>query len=147
MQFMKQISILLLAAGLMGFPVFSCAQTTPTTAAKVAPEIVKPTIKTLPPAYNDKMLRLAEVLGSLHYLRELCGAKEGMLWRDQMENVLAKEEPTPKRKADLISRFNRGHRTFQEIYRSCTPLAVEAVNSYLREGGLVSASIASRYGR
>ncbi len=38
--------------------------------------IEPPKITTLPPAYESQMLRLSEVLGSLHYLRELCGAKK-----------------------------------------------------------------------
>lgn len=107
----------------------------------------KPVIKTLPPAYNDKMLRLAEILGALHYLRDLCEAREGMLWREQMENVLAKEEPTPERKAALIARFNRGYRTYREIYRKCTSSAVEAVNLYMRQGTRLSGEIPNRYGR
>lgn len=135
--------VLLIGVGLLG----SCPSAFAQAVTQPETEEPKPQIRTLPPAYNDQMLRLAEVLGSLHYLRELCGAKEGMLWRDQMANVIAREEPTPRRKADLISRFNRGFRSYQEIYRECTPIAVEAVNSYLREGKGISGGIASRYGR
>ena len=31
--------------------------------------------------YDDKLLRLSEILGAIHYLRELCGAREGQTWR------------------------------------------------------------------
>lgn len=106
-----------------------------------------PKIKTLPPAYNDKMLRLAEILGSIHYLRELCGAGDGMVWREQMENVIESEEPTPERKAALIGRFNHGFRSYREIYRECTPTAVEAVNLYMQQGTKLAGEIPSRYGR
>ncbi len=119
----------------------------PQAVVKPEAETAKPIVKTLPPAYNDQMLRLAEILGALHYLRDLCSTREGMLWREQMENILEKEEPTPKRKAELISRFNRGFRSYQEIYLECTASAVEAVNSYMREGTRLSGGIASRYGR
>ena len=34
--------------------------------------------------YDEKFLRLAEVLGAIHRLRNLCGAEEGNKWRDQM---------------------------------------------------------------
>jgi uncharacterized protein (TIGR02301 family) len=105
-----------------------------------------PDIKTLPPAYNKQMLRLAEILGAVHYLRELCGADEGMLWRDQMENIVENEKPTAQRKAEIFSRFNRGFRTYREIYRKCTPSAVEAVNLYMRQGTRLAGEIPSRFG-
>jgi uncharacterized protein (TIGR02301 family) len=100
----------------------------------------------LPPAYDAEMMRLSEVLGSLHYLRELCGAKEGSLWRDQMEALLAAEEPTPLRQQMMVANFNRGYRGFQEIYRECTPMAAEAANRYLKQGVRLSAEIPSRFG-
>ena len=80
----------------------------------------------LPPAYEKEMLRLSEILGSLHYLRELCGAKEGQLWRDQMQELIEREEPTAERRASLIAQFNRGYRGFREIYRDCTPAAASS---------------------
>ena len=134
---------ILLAAMLLAIPCSPFAQTK----KKPAQEEPKPQVKTLPPAYNDQMLRLAEILGSIHYLRDLCGASEGTLWRDQMENIISSEEPTAERKAELISRFNRGFRTYREVYRECTPTAVEAVNLYMRQGTRLAGEIPSRYGR
>jgi len=32
--------------------------------------------------------RLAEILGALHYLRSICGANEGMKWRNEMQAVM-----------------------------------------------------------
>ena len=110
-------------------------------------EATAPQVRTLLPAYNDQMLRLAEILGSLHYLRELCGADEGQLWRDQMLNIMDKEEPTEERRAELVARFNRGFRTYREIYRSCTPPAVQAVELYIRQGIRLAGEIPNRYGR
>lgn len=112
--------------------------------AVVAPP--PPPVPTLPPAYEEPMLRLSEILGSLHYLRELCGAKEGQMWRQQMEAMIASEEPNDSRKALLIARFNRGFRGFQEIYRECTPSAAESANRYLQQGARLSAEIPGRYG-
>lgn len=105
-----------------------------------------PKIRTLPPAYNDQMMRLAEILGSLHYLRDLCGAEENQLWRDQMQDMLTKENPSRDRRLKLTARFNRGFRSYQEIYRECTPSAAEAANRYLRQGTRIAAEIPSRYG-
>jgi uncharacterized protein (TIGR02301 family) len=110
------------------------------------PEEAQPKIETLAPAYEREMMDLAEILGALHYLRELCGAKEGQLWREQMQFLLANEEPSAERKARMIARFNRGYRGYQEIYRTCTPPAAEAANRHAREGVRLAAEIPARYG-
>lgn len=103
-------------------------------------------IQTLPPAYDPQMLRLAEILGALHYLRELCEAGDALQWREQMETMLEKEEPNAERRARLIGRFNRGFRGYREIYRECTPAAANAANRYLRQGTRLAAEIPGRYG-
>ncbi len=101
----------------------------------------------LPPAYEEPMLRLAEILGSLHYLRELCKTGEEGEWRKQMEELLSVEDPTPDRRAKLIGRFNRGFRGPSEVYRECTPAAAEAANRYLRQGTRLAGEIPGRYGQ
>ena len=106
-----------------------------------------PRIRVLPPAYDAQMMRLSEILGALHYLRELCGANEGQLWRDQMSQLIEKEEPTEARRARMIARFNQGFRGFQETYRDCTPAALEANKRYIAEGSALASEIPSRYGR
>lgn len=114
--------------------------------AQQGSEANQPQIRALPPAYEKQMLRLAEVLGSLHYLRELCQAGDGLSWHGEMETLLEKEKPDETAKARMIARFNRGFRSFREIYRECTPSAAEAANRYLRQGIRLSAEIPGRYG-
>ena len=41
--------------------------------------------------YDEKLLRLAEILGAVHYLRELCSANEGLYWRERMKELLDAE--------------------------------------------------------
>ncbi len=106
-----------------------------------------PKITTLPPAYENQMLRLSEVLGALHYIRELCGANEGQKWRDEMQKMLKHEQPSEERRALLIANFNHGFRGFQETYRECTNSAIEANDRYIIEGIKLSGEIPSRYGR
>lgn len=108
---------------------------------------IEPQIKTLPPAYESQMLRLAEVMGALHYLRALCGADEGQLWRDEMQKLLKAENPIPQRRAQLTAHFNRGFRGYAEIYRECTKPASEAANQFLKQGMRLASEIPNRYGR
>lgn len=95
--------------------------------------------------FEPKLMRLAEVLGSLHYLRNLCGER-GNQWRDEMEKLLAAENPDPARRARFIANFNRGYRSFDGIYANCTSSATEAISRYMKEGEALSRDIASRFG-
>ena len=95
--------------------------------------------------FEPRLMRLAEVLGSLHYLRNLCG-EGGDQWRGQMEKLLEAERPDATRRARFIANFNRGYRSFDEIYVSCTKSAAEAINRYMKEGEALSREIAGRYG-
>ena len=107
--------------------------------AVAAPSLVAP--------YDDKLMRLAEVLGSIHYLRELCNANEGQMWREKMAALIAAEQPRPARKSRMISRFNRGYGSFNRTYQKCTPTALMAVDRYMKEGVTLASQITTRYGR
>lgn len=98
-----------------------------------------------PAPFDGDLLRLAEILGSLHYLRALCGANEGQKWREQMQALLEAEAPTGDRHSRLVASFNRGYRGFQQTYRTCTPAANLVVRRYLDEGARISREITARY--
>jgi len=98
-----------------------------------------------PPIYEDKLLRLAEILGGLSFLRDLCGASDGRAWRQEMDGLLTAERPPPLRRSRLIARFNHGFETFNAVYRSCTPSAELAIRRYLTEGQALASDVRSRY--
>ena len=89
--------------------------------------------------------RLAEILGSLHYLRGICGANEGNKWRDQMTALIDAEAQSGDRRNRLVANFNNGYRNFQRTYRACTPAANLSVRRYLDEGAKISREITARY--
>jgi len=146
-RFWHVLPAMLVAVGLTFSHVDAFAQSTNDTSEEAAPEETKPKIQVLPPAYNRQMMRLSEILGALHYLRELCGANEGQFWREQMQELIAKEEPTQERTAQMIARFNQGFRGFRETYRECTPSAITANDRYIDEGAKLALEIPSRFGR
>ncbi|HXG78896.1 MAG TPA: TIGR02301 family protein [Methyloceanibacter sp.] len=92
--------------------------------------------------YDNKLMRLAEILGAIHYLRELCGAQEGQIWRDQMKEILRNEGTTAVRRAKLVNAFNDGYRGFRRTYRSCTQSATLAATRFGAEGANIAASLA-----
>ncbi|MBV2142704.1 TIGR02301 family protein [Falsochrobactrum sp. TDYN1] len=95
--------------------------------------------------YEGKLLRVAEILGSLHYLRNLCG-ETGSEWRDRMDAIIAAENPPEAERMRLISSFNYGYRVFSDNYVRCTPSALAAIDRYTKEGESLSNEIISRYG-
>jgi uncharacterized protein (TIGR02301 family) len=95
--------------------------------------------------YEAGLMRIAEVMGSLHFLRNLCGEK-GNQWRQTMERLLAAENPDPERRARFIASFNRGYRSFESTYTKCTASATEAIGRYTVEGENLARDLAARYG-
>ena len=95
--------------------------------------------------FEPGLLRLSEILGSLHFLKTLCGDDENA-WRGEMEKLLASENPDPARRARLVASFNRGYRAFSGTYSSCTQSAEAAIARYTREGETLAREIATRYG-
>lgn len=99
------------------------------------------------PAYDERLLRLAEILGALHFLRPMCGHEDGATWKNDMEALLAAEAPGPMRRARLVARFNHGFETYHAVYRTCTASARRAIALYLEEGGRIADDVSARYGQ
>jgi uncharacterized protein (TIGR02301 family) len=95
--------------------------------------------------FDGDLLRLAEILGTLHYLRGICGANEGQKWRGEMQALVDAETPSGARRARMIASFNRGYNGFQQTYRTCTPAATVAIRRYLEEGSKISRDLTARY--
>ncbi|PZU88003.1 MAG: TIGR02301 family protein [Shinella sp.] len=115
-------------------------------AAKNAPvETVAPEEKPAP--YDDRLARLSEIMGAVHYLRNLCVAGGEPEWREAIQKLIESETATePKRKARMIAAYNRGYRSFASVYTTCTPAAATAEENYRNEGATLAVEIASRFG-
>lgn len=95
--------------------------------------------------FDGDLQRLAEILGTLHYLRGICGNNEGLKWRNEMQALIDAETPGGDRRARMIAAFNRGYNGFQQTYRTCTPAATVAVRRYIDEGVKISRDLTARY--
>jgi uncharacterized protein (TIGR02301 family) len=98
-----------------------------------------------PAPFDGDLQRLAEILGTLHYLRGICGSNEGGKWRNEMQALIDAETPTGDRRARMIAGFNRGYNGFQQTYRTCTPAALVAIRRYIDEGSKISRDLTARY--
>lgn len=91
--------------------------------------------------YDEKLLRLSEILGAVHYLRELCGANDGQQWRDRMRELMDTEGSTALRRAKLTRSFNNGYRSYSRTYSACSPSAQTAINRFLSEGAEIAENL------
>lgn len=94
--------------------------------------------------YDRDLMRLSELLGAIHYLRELCGANDGDRWRVEMEALIKAEGTSALRRVTLTKRFNKGYRSFQRTYRSCTNTALTAIDRFVDEGAEIATRLVSK---
>ena len=100
-----------------------------------------------PVPYDDGLLRLSEILGAVHYLRNLCKHDSEPQWREAMQKLIETETAgEAKRQERFTASFNRGYRSFASVYTSCTAAAVVAEERYRNEGATLAAEITSRFG-
>jgi uncharacterized protein (TIGR02301 family) len=106
-----------------------------------------PAVEDKPPPYEQRLIRLAEILGSVHYLRTLCQNRPEDSWRRSMQELIDKEAADePKRRERMTAAFNRGYRTFASVYTACTESATLAEERYRAEGATLASEIVARFG-
>lgn len=116
----------------------------PASDAKGSP--VAPDAESPPPPYDPELLRLAEILGALTYLNELCASNPSGDWRAKMQSLLEAEARTTARKERLAGSYNRGFRDYERTYHSCTQNAQAVISRFLAEGGKIAHEVVNRYG-
>ncbi len=57
-----------------------------------------------------------------------------------MQKLMTAENPSPERRARFIASFNRGYRSFEGTYSTCTASATEAIARYMKEGEAADAA-------
>ena len=101
-----------------------------------------------PPAaapYEGDLLRLAEVLGALAYLRDICNDGDGARFRERMATLIEADPRAQEARDQLAGAFNRGFDGYRLSYRTCTANAREAIDAYLSEAGRLAHDLAARY--
>lgn len=138
---------IMLAAGALAFALPSPGDAQdrrppPATApAQPAPEPEPP-----PPPYQPQLLKLAEIMGSLAYLRGLCGGAEASEWRARMTALIEAEGRSEQQRERLTGAYNRGFRAYSLTHRNCTAGSREASARLAEEGARLSRALAGRYG-
>lgn len=140
---MKVIRFALLLGLAFAAPAFA-QQATGDTANKT-PDT--PVVEEKPTPYDERLERLSEIIGAVHYLRNLCTDKAEDNWRASVQRLIEMEAANePKRQEKLTAAFNRGYRSFAAIYTACTDSAVVAEERYRNEGATLATEITARFG-
>ena len=98
------------------------------------------------PPYEPQLLKLAEIIGSLAYLRTLCETREAQDWRERMAALLESEGRSPQRRERLASAYNRGFRAYSATHRTCSDGTQEASARLAQEGERLAKALAGRFG-
>lgn len=98
-----------------------------------------------PPPYEPLVLRLAEILGALTYLDELCAVDKSIDLRARMQNLLEAEGATKFRRDRLAGTFNRSYRGYERSYQACTANAQVIIGRFLNEGAAISRDLLHHY--
>ncbi len=108
-----------------------------------AASAASPQVKDL--SYEDSLIRLSEIVGSVHYIRTLCAqGDEG--WRDKMQALIDLEGGDGPFKKRLTAAFNHGYRAFAAVHVKCNEVALQAEQQYRKEGLELASAIIARYG-
>ena len=95
-------------------------------------------------ASDEDLIRLSEILGAVHHLREVCNAHEGQLWRMKMQELLKLEKPSGDVKEVMVAHFNRTYHQHRLAYPRCTGQARTDVTRFLDEGAALADRLAAR---
>lgn len=97
------------------------------------------------PARADKLTdgigRLSEILGTIHHLRDICGANDGPLWRNKMIDMINVAELNATQRQVMISHFNDAFYQARTRYPTCTTNAAKRANKLFDEAHRLAARL------
>lgn len=97
------------------------------------------------PPYEDSLLRLVTIVGSLEFLHPLCERQNKGVWKAQMANLLEAEEPSPARRARMMATYNKSYAVLQQVHRTCTPTVQLILERYEAEAVELTREMATIY--
>ncbi|MBV1707085.1 MAG: TIGR02301 family protein [Hyphomicrobiales bacterium] len=137
------------AMGLAGslMPAGAAPRAKPHAGAKVvapAPAPV-PAVPSLPP-YEPQLLQLAELSGTIAYLRGLCHDADAPLWRERISALIQSTAKSPGQSGALVGAYNRGYGAYALTYHRCTANAHAIINRAMVKSRAIAEGISEDYG-
>lgn len=94
-------------------------------------------------AIQSGLTRLSEILGSIHHLRDVCGANDGPLWRNKMIDMINIANLDQNKRQAMISHFNDAYYDARTRYPMCTRDAARRANTLFDEAHQLAARLAN----
>lgn len=144
-QMARMACVALCVAAVPANSVFAQTRTPSPQGSTAAPPLPAPQPLEAPPPYERQLLRLAEIIGALAWLTEVCGDRPGDQWRQQMATLMDAEAASTRRRERLAGSYNRGFRGYSAMHRRCQPSAQLVITRFLDEGGRIARDVANRF--
>ena len=117
--------------------------------AKPAPE-PPPIIERGPTQFEPQLLNLAELMGALAFLADICPDKDGktqtgQIWRDKTALLIEAETSGPRLKGLMAGAYNRGYSDLEVNYKTCSQPALALYERDLELVHRLSQDLARRY--
>jgi uncharacterized protein (TIGR02301 family) len=141
----KRVTILAMLALALAMPALA-QQRAPQRQAAPPVQPPAPPPEAPPAPYEADLLKLAEILGGLALLRQVCEGADRDVWAARMRALIEVEGRSPAIRDRLAGAFNQGFRAYALLHRTCTPASQEASVRLAREGDALSRTLASRFG-
>ncbi|MEP0519718.1 MAG: TIGR02301 family protein [Hyphomicrobiales bacterium] len=97
------------------------------------------------PPYEESLLRLVTIVGSLEFLHPLCERQNKGVWKAQMANLLEAEEPSPARRARMMATYNKSYEVLEQVHRTCSPTVELILQRYEAEAVELTRELATTY--
>jgi uncharacterized protein (TIGR02301 family) len=99
-------------------------------------------------ALPERAVQLAEILGAVHHLRDVCGTNEGQLWRNKMIEMLGVLAPSDAERQQLVKNFNDSYYRYKNAYPACSATAARQSDKLMQDGQRLAEELAaSGHGR
>ncbi|MFP3944804.1 MAG: TIGR02301 family protein [Alphaproteobacteria bacterium] len=112
--------------------------------AALAGAFLSPPASAQPDRFGQQIQELAEILGRVHYMRNLCVGNEDMVWRDAMMELLRLEEPSRAERKEMTRRFNEGYHAARDRFPECDAKARHEMKRLSSDGARLSSRLARK---
>ncbi len=114
--------------------------------APVAPAPAPPAAEPSLPPYEPQLLQLAELSGTIAYLRGLCHDADAPLWRERIGALIQSTAKSPAQRSALIGSYNLGYGSYALTYHRCTANAHAVIDRAMVKSRTIADTIAEDYG-
>lgn len=94
--------------------------------------------------YTKKINLLAESLGALQFIEQLCN-KNQTDWRQYMRDLMAAQHGSQERQAEIIGHFNHSYNSLTINYTSCTSTAKKLYKYHVDQSKALIKELLDKY--